>query len=152
MQNQDAPKLPADSDQTTDMVGVGRCDLLAVIREIDDVKATLAALYKRKREIEDAEKEDRWKAEKVAKTDKHRLWVKMLKMASKGMSVSRIAEELGVSKHNMRHKISRAWRKEFPAHYAANRDKIFKLGLLTALRDSPPLFSSANAERTCADS
>jgi hypothetical protein len=30
MQNQDTPKPPADSDQTTDGVGVGRCDLLAI--------------------------------------------------------------------------------------------------------------------------
>ncbi len=30
MQNQDTPKPPADSDQTADRVGVGRCDLFAV--------------------------------------------------------------------------------------------------------------------------
>jgi hypothetical protein len=119
-------------------------DLLAVLREIEDAKAALAALYNRKREIEDAEKEKRWKAEKVAKTDKHRLWVKMLQMASKGMIVSKIAEELGVSKHNMDGKISRAWRKEFPAHYAANREKIYQWGLLSALRDSPPIFISSH--------
>jgi hypothetical protein len=35
MQNQDTPKPPADSDQTPDRVGVGRCDLLAVDSKID---------------------------------------------------------------------------------------------------------------------
>lgn len=124
--------------------GLPSHDLLCVLREIEDAKATIAALYNRKREIEDSEKEKRRKAEKVSKTDKHRIWAKMLQMASKGMSASKIAEELGVSKHNMDGKISRAWRKEFPAHYAANREKIYQWGLLSALRDSPPIFISSH--------
>jgi hypothetical protein len=36
MQNQDTPKPPAAADQTTDRVGVGRCDLLA-----DDLLSSL---------------------------------------------------------------------------------------------------------------
>jgi DNA-binding CsgD family transcriptional regulator len=114
--------------------------LLCVIREIEDAKNTLTALYNKKSKIEDAEQANRRKAEKVTKTDKHRLGVKMMQMASSGMSLSKIAEELGVSKNTMDVKISRAWAKEFPAHHAANLGKIIQLGLLTALRDSPPLF------------
>jgi len=109
------------------------------LREIEAAKATLDALYKRKREIEDAEKEK----QRSAKMDRHRLWVQMLQMASKGMTISKIAEELEVSKHTIVSKISRAWSKEFPAHYAANWEKIHRRGLLTALRNSPPIFISS---------
>jgi hypothetical protein len=36
MQNQNTPKPPADSDQTTDRVGVGRCDLFSSLFHPDD--------------------------------------------------------------------------------------------------------------------
>jgi FixJ family two-component response regulator len=110
-----------------------------ILREIEAAEAALDALYKRKREIEDAEKEKR----RIAKMDRHRLRVRMMQMASEGTTVSKIAEELGVSKHTVVNKISCVWSKEFPAHYAANREKIYRRGLLTALRDSPPIFISS---------
>ncbi len=118
--------------------------LLCVTREIETIKKKLAALYDRKRELEDKAKTGRRSAEKVAEDAKHQLWLEMLEMAAKGMSVRKIAEAKGVSKHNMEWKLCRAWRKEFPAHFAVNYEKRPQMGFLSALRDSPPLFISAH--------
>jgi hypothetical protein len=68
----------------------------------------------------------------------------MLQMVAKGMTAIKVAEELGISKHNMASKICRAWRKEFRRHYEANSEKICKRGAFTALRDSPPIFASSH--------
>ena len=116
-------------------------DLAGIDSEIEAAKTTLAALYKRKRELQDAQKEAKWKVEKVDNNTKHRLHLKMLEMASKGMSMSQIAAKFGGSQLSIPGKIDRAWAKEFPAHYKANHSKISG-GFLTNLRHSPPIFSS----------
>lgn len=110
--------------------------------EIKEAQKALAALYERKRAIQAAEEKKLRELKKASKYEKHLLWLQMMQMASTGMTVPEIANKLGVSKNDIAIKISKAWRREFPAHYNANYEKIHKLGLLTALRDSPPIFTS----------
>ena len=115
-------------------------ELAVIDTEIEVGKKSLAALYKRKRELQAAQIAAKWKVEKVNNNTKHQLHLKMLEMASKGMSMPQIAAKFGGSQLSIPGKIDRAWAKEFPAHYKANHSKI-PGGLLTNLRHSPPLFS-----------
>jgi hypothetical protein len=119
-------------------------DLLAVLREIEDAKKQLSDLYVRKAELEEIAKNLRNAPKKAEKEARRKESLKIMQMAASGMSVPKIAEQLGISKHNLDQRISKAWRKEFPAHFREKR-RYTEMGLLEALRDSPPLFSSANA-------
>ena len=123
---------------------VANDDLLAVLREIEKARQKLSDLYEKKRQIEAKEQEKRWSKEKMDRKSKHLMEVEYLKLAAQGMSMAKIAKQKGAAKSTMLSKVARAWRKEFPAHYKASFGRICELGTLTALRESPPLFSSAN--------
>ena len=120
-------------------------DLLATLCKIEDAKARLSTLYAEKKRLEEHARKLRAAPREAAKTARHKESLKIMQMAAGGMSLGKIANQLGISKHNLeRQRISKAWRTEFPAHFQKKR-RYMEMGLLQSLRDSPPLFVSANA-------
>jgi hypothetical protein len=135
----DTPKLQQAADS-----GLPSHDLLCVLREIEDAKDVLKMLRKKRDEIANRPKAEKYKMI-LDENQKHNDQAEhAMRLAASGMAITKIAEKLGCSKHSLRGRISRIWRKRYKHHYAANREKIYDMGLLEALRDAPPLFISSH--------
>lgn len=118
-------------------------ELLCVLREIEDAKEVLKRLRKKRDEIANRPKAEKYK-KILEDNQKHNDQAEhAMRLAAAGESITKIAEKLGCSKNSLSGRISRIWRKRYQHHYAANREKIHNIGLINALRDSPPLFISS---------
>jgi hypothetical protein len=105
-----------------------------IMKQIEDTKNLIDHLRNKR---DGMIRPNREAASKI-KTERWNQDEQYLRMAKDGMSVTEIANATGCSKHTLPSKIWRIWNRRFTSHYRAHR-RFSEMGLLTALRKSPPL-------------
>jgi hypothetical protein len=117
-------------------------ELRSIIDEIDLLENRIADLRKKRDEIKKEPQKQKmkvfWDAVKQ-KEDKVEIAMESI---AKGEPAPKAATLVGLTANYVNQNIWKVWKKRYPKHYKANEKRIRDLGIITALRYSPPIFQT----------
>jgi len=117
-------------------------ELRKIIDKIESLELQIAELRKKRDEIKNAPQKQKMKEFWGGVKEKEDKTEVAMRLIIEGFTASQAASSVGLTAQYVNQSIWRVWKKRYRKHYEANAERIMKMGLITALRFSPPIFTN----------
>mgnify|MGYP003675488836 CR=1 FL=1 len=117
-------------------------ELRKVIDEIEILELKITELRKKRDEIKKAPQKEKMKLFWDKVKDGEDKTEMAMQLVAKGQSVTIAAKAHGITPAKLNQTMYKVWRKRYKKHFDANVQRIRDMGLVTALRYSPPIFTT----------